>query len=159
MKRLLLLLFSVPLLAVACGPAAGGAEDESEIITVAEDDPEMDAAIAEAQRTLPEFLAVLNDRPAGADEFVIKFPLGGYEHIWVDDPRLSGDVLVGRLSNVPVQEGYAMGDEVRVPLAEVSDWAWRDASGVMHGHRTTRVLLPRIAPEEAASLRAYMGWD
>lgn len=57
-----------------------------------------------------------------------------------------------------MQEGHSLGERVRVPLAEVSDWSWRGADGVMRGHHTTRVLLTRMDPAEAAELRAAFGW-
>jgi uncharacterized protein YegJ (DUF2314 family) len=152
-------LAAAPLLALATAPLAALAQDEPDIVEVDADDPEMNAAKAEAQRTLPQFLAFLANPPAGSGDFVIKFPLGGWEHIWVSDVVRRGQVLVGRLANDPVEKDHAIGDEVSVPLAEVSDWAWRDADGVMQGHFTTRVLLSRIDPEEADYIRAYMGWD
>ncbi|MBT8427227.1 MAG: hypothetical protein KJO02_04275, partial [Erythrobacter sp.] len=46
-------------------------------------DEQMNAAIANAQATAPRFLALLDNPPAGASTFVFKFPLEGYEHIWV----------------------------------------------------------------------------
>lgn len=158
MRGLLSTSLAAALLAAAA-PTLAQNPDADPVIEVASDDPEMDAAIAEAQRTLPEFLAVLRDAPAGTGDIGIKFPLGGWEHIWVDKLRLDGDAIVGRLGNHPVQEGYGIGDEVRVPLAEISDWAYRSPDGVMRGHRTTRVLLGRLAPEEAADIVERFGWE
>jgi uncharacterized protein YegJ (DUF2314 family) len=145
--------------ALSAAPALAQNPDADPVIEVAADDPAMDAAIAEAQRTLPEFLAMLRDPPRGADGFGIKYPLGGWEHIWVDTLRLDGDAIVGRLGNHPVQEGFAIGDEVRVPLAEISDWAYFAPDGVMQGHRTTRVLLDRMPATERAQLVAVFGWE
>ena len=159
MKPSLLSFAAALLLAAACSsPAPAQNADADEVFEVDADDPEMDAAIAEAQRTLPEFLAVLADPPPGASELQIKFPLAGWEHIGVDELEHRGDRIVGRLANNPVEEGYRRGDRVSVPLADVSDWAWRDADGVMQGNRTTRVILARMAPAEAAPIREYLGW-
>ncbi len=159
-------MLAVPLLLLAAPGALAQSSNETaaladtiEPVAVEPTDPEMNAAIAEARRTLPEFLALLENPPAGAREFVIKFPLGGWEHIWVRDLVVRGDTISGRLDNIPIQEGYREGDRVNVPLSEVSDWAWRGADGVVRGHRTTRVLLPRLDPGDAASVREYFGWD
>lgn len=153
---------SLALAALALSPAQAatppGLEGRDDVTAVEADDPEMDAAIAEAQRSLPQFLAMLADPPARASDIAFKFPLGGWEHIWVTEVALQGDKLVGRLGNDPVQEGHRFGDVVRVPLGEVSDWSWRGADGVMRGHHTTRVLLGRMEPAQAAEIRAALGW-
>ena len=120
---------------------------------------EMIAAIEEAQRTLPEFLAVLENPPKGVSYMSFKFPLGGWEHIWVGNVRFDGSHLTGQLSNVPQQTDWSQGDQVRVPLTTVSDWAWLDADGVMRGHHITRVILTRIDPARAARIRSNLGWD
>jgi uncharacterized protein YegJ (DUF2314 family) len=156
-----ILAFAAAALLSACSnqPAEAAQERKSDPVTEVRDtDPEMNAAIAEAKRTLPEFLTVLGNPPAGVSEFSFKYPLGGVEHIWVDDVRHVGNRLTGRLANAPVQENYHQGQVVSVPLSEVSDWTYRDAAGVKQGNRTTRVLLPRLDPQEAASIRTYLGW-
>jgi hypothetical protein len=72
----LLSLAALVLAAALPSPALAQNPDADPTIAIAEDDPAMDAAIAEARRTLPEFLAVLADPPADASDFTIKFPLG-----------------------------------------------------------------------------------
>ena len=79
--------------------------------------------------------------------------------ILFEQARRRGNALTGRLANTPLQQGWSLGDVVTVPFADVSDWTWRDARGVFQGNRTTRVLLPRLSPEDAAALREQMGWD
>ena len=159
MKRIFSLL-AAPLLAIAAPcPALAQNADADPTVSIDPDDPAMEAAIAEAQRTLPEFLAVLADPPRGASEFVIKFPLGGWEHIWVDDLRIEEGRVVGALANAPEQEGHRIGDRVSVPFAQITDWAYRAPDGVMQGHRTTRVLLPQFPEELSAAIAEDFGWD
>ena len=134
-------------------------DDRDDVASVDNDDPEMNRAIANAKRALPEFLEVLEDPPQGAARIGFKFPLGGWEHIWVGDVRRDGTYLTGRLDNVPIQDEFSIGDAVRVPLSEVSDWAWMGRDGVMRGHFTTRVLLDRLNPDMANSIRENFGWD
>lgn len=133
--------------------------ERDDVVPISQRDPEMNAAIAEAKRTLPEFLKIVSKPPPGVDSITFKYPLGGWEHIWVTDVELRGNVLVGRLDNEPMQEKYRIGEEVEVPLSQVSDWAYRGPDGVMRGHRTTRVILGRIPPAEAARIRQAFGWS
>lgn len=151
------LALSAPSVAIA----QDGADNEGHdpIVSVSSQDPEMNAAIAEARRTLPEFLKVVDRPPAGARDISFKYPLEGVEHIWVSNVSHRGNVLVGELDNDPAAPGYRLGQRVEVPLSQVSDWAWRGSDGVMRGHRTTRVLLKRIAPDEAAQIKAWLGWN
>ena len=115
------------------------------------DDPEVNAAIAKGQRNVPDLLAALTD--PDAFNITFKFPLGGYEHIWVTNVRRDGDYLTGVLDNVPVQKGWAKGDAVRVPIADVSDFFFCDADSEPHGHYTTAVFLDR---DEGAGYTAAM---
>lgn len=129
-----------------------------DIIDVAQDDQEMNAAKAEAQKTLPTFLAILDNPKPGTDMIGFKYPLGGSEHIWVDNVKREGDTLTGTLANVPRLEGYNQGDAVKVPLKDVSDWAAL-VDGKMQGHYTTRVLFAQLPPEDVARIKAQFGWE
>lgn len=143
----------------ACDQPVPETSDRDDVTKVSKDDPEMNEARAKAQASLGDFLEMLENPPAGAKGFTFKFPLGGWEHIWVGEVARDGDYLTGRLINEPMQENWALGEPVRVPLKDVSDWAWTDADGVTKGQFTTRVLLGRMPPEKAASIRQSLGWD
>ncbi len=125
---------------------------------VSDENAAMNAAIAEAQATLPEWLGVLENPPEGYENIVFKYPLEGSEHIWVDNVVRDGDVLTGTLSNNPVNGAYTLGDPVRVPLSDVSDWAYFDAGGVAHGYHTVRVLFDQMDPAEVAAIKQRFGW-
>lgn len=140
----------------ALAQTAAGTPDA--VVPVSQEDREMNAAIAAARQALPEFLAVVDSPPAGVRDVAFKYPLEGWEHIWVSDVRRRGDRLEGKLDNEPQAEGHVLGEQVSVPLAEVSDWGYRGADGVMRGHRTTRVLLVHLDPEEAEQVRQWLGW-
>jgi len=151
------LLLTAPLPLAAQTPVSRETTDN--IVPVSAEDAAMNAAIAEAQRTLPEFLKVIAAPPPGVRDISFKYPLDGWEHIWVTNVSRRGNVLVGELDNEPVAKGYRLGQRVEVPLTQVSDWAYRGPDGVMRGHRTTRVLLPQLPPEQAAQIRQWMGWE
>ena len=147
---------SLPAHAQKAPPIENGNSDP--VVQVSAQDAQMNAAIADAQTTLALFLEALAEPPEGAHSFSFKFPLGGYEHIWVRDVRLEGNRLLGTLSNRPFQEGWRLGDPVAVPLSQVSDWSYVDAQGYTHGGYTIRVLLDYLPPAEAAQVRAAYGW-
>lgn len=132
--------------------------DEIPVVQTRIGDPKMAAAMAAARKALPKFLALLADPPPGTSEYLFRYALGGSEHIWVDHVERRGDSLVGRLANFPLQDGFKRGQRVTVSIAEVNDWSYRDVNGVVQGSRTTRALLPLLAPADAASVREQMGW-
>jgi len=156
-------LFLALTLALTAAPLAPTfAQDTSEpdpIVELSAEDEAMNAAKAEANATLGEWLEVLADPPFGTREIGFKFPLDGWEHIWVDNVRRDGDFLEGQLANSPHSEGYQFRDFVRVPLIDVSDWAYRDSGGKMHGHRTTRVLFSELDPELAKQIKVDFDWE
>ena len=162
MKRILILAGIAWLTAT---PVAAARDDRAELLadrddmaTVEAGDARMNAAISEARAALPDFLTAYRTGQFDRATFVIKYPLGGWEHIWVEIDAIENDIVVGRLSNVPAQPEYQQGQAVRVPLTDVSDWAYRDKAGVMVGHRTTRVILPQLDSETRRSVEEFLGW-
>lgn len=163
MKRVMMVaaalwLVSAPATAAPDSEREAMMADREDMVTVEASDARMNAAIAEARATLPDFLSAYRSGRFDAASFVIKYPLGGWEHIWVDITSIDKDVVNGRLSNVPAQPAYRQGQVVRVPLTDISDWAYRDERGVMVGHRTTRVLLPQMDADVRRSVEEFLGW-
>lgn len=132
--------------------------DADQTINFADGDAQMNAAIAEAQASLPTWLAVLANPPRGVSDLTFKFPLEGYEHIWVADVRREGNMLTGQLANNPQAPGWTLGDRVRVPLSDVTDWGYWDADGVGVGFYTIRVMLDYMSPAEVRAVRQAYGW-
>ncbi len=133
-------------------------ENRTDMQSVGKVDPVMNTAIAEAKKSLPDFIAKLDASKGGLPDATFKYPLAGWEHIWVNDVKHEGDFLIGTLANQPAEPGYKIGDPVRVAIKDVSDWGYRDPAGKMQGHYTTRVLLTQIDPQEAASIKESFGW-
>jgi len=106
--------------------------EEGNLRQVAAEDPEMQKAIATAQRTSPEFKQRL--AKATSDEFCsVKVRLKGkddtYEHIWLEDVKVENGRIKGVLGNEPVYLSQKLGDPVDVPESQLSDWAVFDKTG------------------------------
>jgi uncharacterized protein YegJ (DUF2314 family) len=114
-------------------------------------DPQMNAAIEKAHKTLPLFLEAIAGK-AGTS-YHIKVPFthkDGREHIWVDDVALDGDEFVGVIANNPVHlADLKKGAPYRGKTTVISDWMyWQD--GRFHGGFTMRVMILRMRPRQAA---------
>lgn len=116
------------------------------------DDPELNAAMKEARRRLPEFRRALEkdsqrkipvmDGPLVKAGF--KSPVtGAIEHMWIEDVRFEGERIVGRLANEPENiPGLTQGRWVSMPLDDVSDWVYREGKRTIGGF-TIRVMEQR----------------
>lgn len=132
--------------------ASGGGDD---MVQVPSADAEMNAAVAEAKRTLPVYLARLDaGQLAPSDGVKVAMPTDqGNEHIWVHQVARDGDRLTGVLANQPnYLPNLQRGSPVTFAVDQVSDWSY-EKDGRMWGNYTTRVMLPHVGPEDQASLR------
>lgn len=139
------------------GVIRGGADDDT-VLSFSREDAEMNAAIAAAQRTYPQFLADFRAASAAVSgNYMVKVALptvsGSVEHIWVDNLSWVSGRLHGRLANHPVDLGdLRFGADVEIEAERVSDWAIRSTDG-MYGSFTTRVMIERMSPAAAAPYR------
>jgi uncharacterized protein YegJ (DUF2314 family) len=116
------------------------------------DDAEMNAAIAEAQRRLPEFRRALDidarrvipqiegSLVKARFESMITHEV---EHMWLEDAGFEGDMIVGTLSSEPdnIPE-HSKGDWVTVSPEAISDWVYREG-GRTFGGFSIRVMQKR----------------
>ncbi len=127
-------------------------------------DAAMNAAIAEAQRWTPAFLADFRQTPAyDRASYSLKVglptPFGGFEHIWVDQLRYENDQLVGALANQPVElPGLRLGSRVVIDEAQISDWMIVRGE-LAYGAYTMRVMLDDLPREDADAMRAFLARD
>ncbi|MES2444408.1 MAG: DUF2314 domain-containing protein [Pseudomonadota bacterium] len=154
-----LLMLGAAAFGLALAPAAH-AQSKERILNFAAADGEMNAAKAKGRATLPVFFGHV--RAPGPDEsgFMIKYdliPEAGVEYIWAEVISHKGDVTVARLSNVPDDKRFKIGQQVTVRDAEIIDWGYMKGP-VMQGHYTTRVMLPHLPAGEAAAIRKAFGW-
>jgi uncharacterized protein YegJ (DUF2314 family) len=145
------------LMLAAC---ARGGERGDLVTTVSADDSKVNAAIAQAQATLPVFWTRYDARDPAASEFRIKAklstPHGGVEHIWVDVTGHDPAGARGTLANDPEDLGaLKFGSPVTVEPARISDWMYLKG-GKIYGGYTIRALLDRGSPEERRKVEAML---
>lgn len=111
------------------------------VVQIADDDPRMKAAVEEARRRWPEFLAAFNSR--AGEHFAIKAPVTVEEEtefIWIEVERIEGSTIHGHLANDPVALGeMKIGDAVSVSLEKLNDWNYMNGSELKGGF-TVQVL-------------------
>ena len=122
------------------------------VALVAEDDPEMDAAMETARASAREFMARAAAPAPGEWGFSVKAPFtasGGFrEHIWINDLTVRDGRIHGTVGNEPVADvGVKIGDPVSFAPEEISDWMYIENDLVV-GAYTTRVLRARMSAKE-----------
>jgi uncharacterized protein YegJ (DUF2314 family) len=129
---------------------------------IADDDAEMEAAIAHARSTLDEFLAVLANPPKGASGFKIKVELSdntGTEHFWVEPFAQTETGFEGTLANEPeIISGVKLGQKISFSRSQVSDWGYV-LNGRQVGSFTVCVMMKHVSVDEVAFYRTNYGFD
>jgi uncharacterized protein YegJ (DUF2314 family) len=95
---------------------------------VEDSDPEMAAAIAKAQETLPQFWQGFDQRAHGESNFVLVVRItdkGRIEHFHTTDfERRDGKTMV-TISNAPkIVASVKLGDRIEIPAADITDWSY-----------------------------------
>lgn len=159
MIRNLLAALAALTLFAAAAPASAQTAGGDPIIDYAAKDAAMNAAIAEAQRTLPVFWArQFGEARDGSEMVKVALPAsnGGHEHIWVVRVERVGDGYRGNLDNHPQRlPGLSRGSEISFTADMISDWAY-EHKGRLWGGYTLRVMLADMDPAEAAAFRTYL---
>jgi uncharacterized protein YegJ (DUF2314 family) len=141
---------------IGCSKSKPKAENFSE---VADDDPEMAAAITKARQTLPEFWAIHDSPKNGETGFALKVKItdpNGAEHFWVNNLKRSGGKTTGTINNnAEIVRSVKNGDQITIPEADISDWMYV-RGGKIHGNETVKALYKTMSPEEAAAVKEMM---
>ena len=132
------------------------------VVMIAEDDAEMEAAIAHAQSTLDEFLSTVAKPPAGASGFKLKVELTeshGSEHFWVEPFKQTATGFEGTLANDPqIITGVKFGQGISFARSQVSDWGYV-LNGRQVGSFTVCVIMKHVSAQEADSYKRDYGFD
>jgi uncharacterized protein YegJ (DUF2314 family) len=134
-----------------CGDSESSPSSRDPVIHVKATDNEMNAAMEKARVTLDTFIAALQKPGAKQKDFSIKARFeerGKVEHMWVNEVRVDGDLIKGKLGNDPENlKGLHAGMACGFPRSRVSDWMYID-DGRLVGGTSIRLLRNRMSATE-----------
>lgn len=136
---------------------SGCAHDDKDYVE--DTDPEMAAAIAKAQETLPQFWQAFDQRTHGESNFVLVVRItdqGRIEHFHTTDfERCDGKTIVA-ISHAPkIVASVKLGDRIEIPAADITDWSYmRD--GKYAGMRTMPPRFKHMPPDQVEALKRVM---
>jgi uncharacterized protein YegJ (DUF2314 family) len=138
-----------------CAPSAV----EDKVVHVADDDPEMNKAIADARARLPAFWSTFDNPAQDQSDFALKVEISdanGTEFFWANRLSRRDGKIFGTINNDPnIVKSVKFGEEIEVPPDKIADWMYMQA-GKMHGNYTMRPLLKQLPKAEADRLRAKL---
>jgi uncharacterized protein YegJ (DUF2314 family) len=123
------------------------------VTMVAEDDPKMTAAIAQARSTVNTFLTALRSPKPSQASFSVKMAFTdgkNTEHMWLSDVTYDGRAFHGVVNNdAELVSNVRLGQQASVEPAQISDWMYVE-NGKLVGGYTLRVLRDAMTPQERA---------
>jgi uncharacterized protein YegJ (DUF2314 family) len=113
------------------------APDKVPVIAIDDDDPRMLAAVEEARRRWPEFVAAFRQRQPG-QKFAVKVPIRDdedhTEYMWLTVLRVDDDQIHGKVDNEPVEvKSVRLGSKVTASQHELNDWIFVDGERMLGG--------------------------
>lgn len=168
--RVLAFIVLISLLLVSCKGKATDTGDKksSEKVVTKEvkdtttysEDAEMNAAILEARKTLPDFYTRLASPQPGDNGFSLKVKISdanGEEECWFSEVKVQGDSLVGILSNKPtVCTSFSEGTFRAINEEDIRDWMYFQ-NRKMIGNKTVYPLIKSLSPREAFLMKRSLG--
>ncbi len=132
---------------------------EDRTINIPSQDPEMNAAIEKARKTLPLFWSKFANPGPGESRFALKVRIGDDnrgEHFWVINIERKGDAIYGTINNEPEYiKTVVNGQRIKIDPAQITDWLYMH-NGKMVGNETIRPLLSRMPKRQADAFRAML---
>ena len=119
------ILFALLVVAALAGCSTSHTDAGHPDLVAMRKDPELAAAVKQAQAELPKFLDRLQHLKQG-EHFAVQARFGkdlSFEHMWVDHLSFDGKNLQGTLADQPsVVTSLHKGDAVSFPITDVMDW-------------------------------------
>lgn len=136
-----------------------GCSKQDKVVNVADDDPEMLAAITQARAALPQFWQTFGKREHGESGFSLKVRITdqqGTEHFWLTEIERKDGQTLGTVNNDPdIVGNVKLGERRAIPEADISDWLYmRD--GKMVGNYTLKVLFRQMPAKEVEKYKKMM---
>ena len=149
-------------LACTCSLTLAQPAVEDHVVNIASRDKAMQAAIRQAQDTLPGFLALAANPPAGTGGYKLKVAItddNGTEHFWVAPFQPVAGGFRGVLNNTPqVVRNVALGQVIEFDRSHISDWGYV-RNGRQVGSFTVCVLFKQMPQGEVERYRREYGFD
>ena len=118
---------------------------------VADDDPQMNAAMEKARTSVNKFVAALRSPKPGQSGFAVKMAFvdsNGTEHMWLSPVSYDGKSFHGTVNNEPEKvKSVKIGQKVSVEPSKISDWMYVENRKLVGGY-TLRVLRDKMSPAE-----------
>jgi len=126
---------------------------------VEDTDPEMAAAIAKAQETLPQFWQAFEQRSPGESNFTLVVRITDkdrIEHFFTDQfEHRDGKTLV-TITNAPkIVSRVKSGDRIEVPESDITDWFYQ-RDGKYVGLRTMKPRFKNMPAEQVEMFKRAM---
>jgi uncharacterized protein YegJ (DUF2314 family) len=126
---------------------------------VEDTDPEMAAAIAKAQQTLPQFWQTFDQRPHGESNFVLVVRItdkGRIEHFFTGDFEHRDGKTMVTITNTPkIVASVKSGDRIEIPEAEITDWSYM-RHGKYVGMRTIKPKFKYMPADQVDAFKRSM---
>ncbi len=133
--------------------------EEDKIINVSSDDAEMNAAIAKARASLPDFWKVYGKPEHGESDFSLKVKINDKEqteYFWVVDLDQRDGKIFGTINNDPdIVKNVKLGDRIAVNEPDISDWLYL-RNGKMVGNYTLRALFKQMSKDEVEKYKQML---
>lgn len=116
------------------------------VVMIKSDDPEMEAAVMNAQAKLNQFIeAVKNPKPGYTTSVKVRFEDGqDVEYMWLNELTYVDGCFTGVINNDPVYvQNVKIGDRHEAHANEVNDWLIVDEVGGLEGGFTIELLQRR----------------
>jgi uncharacterized protein YegJ (DUF2314 family) len=138
-------------------------KEEGNFEHVADDDAAMNAAIAKAKATSPDFIAAFHAQKPGTSHYCVKKPYptpkGGDEHMWIDLLTETNGVLEGTIENDAEEtREVKIGQKVKLRIDEISDWMYEDGNRLIGGY-TIRYFVDKMSPKERENFLKNVGFE
>jgi uncharacterized protein YegJ (DUF2314 family) len=132
-----------------------GCSKQDKVINVADNDPEMLAAIAKARDTLPRFWQIFDKREHSESDFCLKVKKGT-EYFWLTEIQRKDGKTLGKVDNDPDTVGNVkLGERIVIPEDDISDWLYM-LHGKMVGNYTLRVLFKQMPANEVEKCKKML---
>ena len=127
-------------------------DGEPDVVYFENTDAEMNLAVKNAKRSLPEFEKALESKNPNFSNFALKQRFdtadGNGEHIWIGEIELRNGKYFGIVQNDPVDvKDLHLGYSVEVVNDWISDWMYYDKN-IVKGAFTVRVMRANMSEEE-----------